>query len=76
MTITKQELSRFILQVAEGSYSADDWRRLAVNHYSDDKMEESRRKLVRYVLGYAPPPEQAGWTLKELLHGIVAELGA
>ena len=54
MTITKEDLSRFILQVAEGSYSRDDWQRIAVNHYSDKKMEEARRKLVRYVCGYEP----------------------
>jgi hypothetical protein len=76
MKITKDDLSRFILQVAERSYSRDDWQRIAVNHYSDEKMEEARRKLVRYVCGYAPPPEQSGLTLKELLHDIIAELAA
>lgn len=72
--ITKEELTRFILQVSEGSYTPEDWTRIAVNHFSDGKMEDARRKLVRYVLGYAPPKEEAHLSLKELLVAIVAEL--
>lgn len=74
--MTKDDLARFILQVAEGSYSREDWERIAVNHYRDDKMEAARVKLVRYALGYPPPPEEAHLSLKELLIGVVTELRA
>jgi len=49
--ITKDDLARFILQVSEGSYAPEDWARVAVSHYPDEKMEDARRKLVRYALG-------------------------
>ena len=72
--ITKDELMRFILQVSEGAYSLEDWGRIAVNHYHDEKMEEARRKLVRYVLGYPPPKEDEHLSLKERLVTIAATL--
>jgi hypothetical protein len=74
--MTRDDLARFILQVAEGSYSTDDWQRIAVNHYRDEKMEDARVKLVRYVSGHAAPPEEAHLSLKELLVAIAAELKA
>lgn len=72
--MTREELARFVLQVAEGSYAQEDWERIAVNHYPDKKMEEARVKLVRYVSGYAAPPEQAHLSLKELLIAMAADL--
>jgi hypothetical protein len=72
--ITKEQLARFILQVSEGSYPSEDWQRIAVNHYSDEKMEDARRKLVRYVLGYPPPKEEEHLSLKERLVAIAATL--
>ena len=72
--ITREELAGFILQVAEGNYSKEDWARIAVNHYSDERIEDARRKLVRYVCGYAPPADQAHLSLKQLLIAIAAEL--
>jgi len=72
--ITREELAEFILQVADGNYSKEDWVRIAVNHYSDERIEEARRKLVRYVLGYPPPADQAQLSLKQLLSIIAAEL--
>ena len=74
--MTRDDLARFILQVAEGSYSTADWQRIAVNHYRDEKMEGARVKLVRYVSGYAAPPEEAHLSLKELLVAIAADLKA
>jgi hypothetical protein len=74
--MTRDDLERFILQVAEGSYSRDDWERIAVNHYRDEKMEAARVKLVRYALGYAAPPEESHLSLKELLVAVAAELKA
>ena len=50
--ITKDELAQFILQVADGAYSQDDWQKIAVNHYTDEEMEDARIEMVRYVLGY------------------------
>jgi hypothetical protein len=72
--ITKDDLMRFILQVSEGTYSPEDWSRIAVNHYRDEKMEEARRKLVRYVLGYPSPKEEEHLSLKERLVAIAATL--
>ena len=72
--ITKDDLARFILQVSEGSYPPEDWARIAVNHYPDKKMEDARRKLVRYALGYPPPSEEEHLSLKELLVSIAATL--
>jgi hypothetical protein len=72
--ITKDELARFIIQVSEGTYSKEDWQRIAVNHYVDGKMEEARRKLVRYVLGYPPPKEEEHLSLKERLVKIAMSL--
>jgi len=74
--MTRDELARFILQVADGSYAPEDWQRIAVNHYRDDKMEAARVKLVRYALGYAPPAEEEHLSLKELLVTVAAELKA
>ena len=74
MKITKDDLARFILQVSEGNYHPEDWQRIAVNHYRDAKMEEARRKLVRYVLGYPPPREKEHLSLKERLVAIAATL--
>ena len=74
--ITKEELARFIIQVSEENYSREDWGRIAVNHYHDDEMEEARRKLVRYVLGYPPPQEEEHLSLKERLVAIAAKLKA
>ena len=45
-----------------------------MNHYRDEKMEDARRKLVRYVLGYSPPPEERDLSLKERLVAIAATL--
>ena len=72
--ITRDDLARFILQVSEGVYPPEDWERFAVNHYRDEKMEDARRKLVRYVLGYSPPPEERDLSLKERLVAIAATL--
>jgi hypothetical protein len=72
--ITKDDLARFILQVSEESYLPEDWQRIAVNHYRDEKMEEARGKLVRYVLGYPPPKEEEHLSLKERLVKIAASL--
>jgi len=72
--MTKDDLARFILEVADGSYSSDDWQRLAVNHYQDEKMEAARVKLVRYVLGYAVAPEEAHLSLRDRLVALAAEL--
>jgi hypothetical protein len=72
--VTRDELAQFILQVSEEKYSHEDWVRIAVNHYNDEKMEDARRKMVRYVLGYPPPSEEKHLSLKELLLKIVAEL--
>ena len=74
--MTKDDLARFILQVAEGAYSTADWQRIAVNHYQDEKMEDARVKLVRYVSGYAAPPEEAHLSLKERLVAIATNLRA
>jgi hypothetical protein len=72
--MSRHDLARFILQVAEGSYSTDDWQLIAVNHYQDEKMEEARRKLVRYASGYPAPPNEAHLSLKQLLVAVASEL--
>jgi len=74
--VTKEELARFILQVSEGTYAAEDWSRIAVAHYRDEKMETARVKLVRYALGYPAPPEESHLSLKALLVAVAAELKA
>jgi hypothetical protein len=72
--ITKDDLKQFILQVSEGSYSWEDWQRIAVNHYSDEKMEDARREMVHYVLDYPPPLGEAHLSLKEHLLKIATKL--
>ena len=72
--ITKDELRRFILQVSEGTYPPEDWNRIALQHYDNEEMEDARRKLVRYSLGYPPPEAEKHLTLKELLVAIAATL--
>ena len=72
--ITKDELRRIILQVSEGTYPPEDWNRIALQHYDNEEMEDARRKLVRYSLGYPPPEAEKHLTLKELLVAIAATL--
>jgi hypothetical protein len=72
--ISRADLARFIREVAEGNYSAQDWSRIAMRHYRDDKMDYARWKLVRYVLGYSVPGQEAYSSGKELLIAIAAEL--
>jgi hypothetical protein len=72
--ITKDDLTKFILQVAEGLYSRDDWQKIAVNHYEDEKMEDARREMVRYVLGYPAPDGEEQLPIKEHLMKIAAKL--
>jgi hypothetical protein len=71
---TKEDLARFILQVSEGLYSEEDWSRIAVAHYEDKEMEDARRKLVRYVLGYPPAKEENHLSLKERLAAVADRL--
>ena len=72
--ITRDQLARFILQVSEGSYAREDWERIAVNHYHDDKMEDARRKTVQYVLGYPAVAEEVHLSLKERLVAVASTL--
>ncbi|MCX6899913.1 MAG: hypothetical protein NT105_14585 [Verrucomicrobia bacterium] len=72
--ITKDELAQFILQVSDGTYSPEDWQKIAVNHYKDEKMEDARREMVRYVLGYPPPSGEEQLSLKERLLKIASRL--
>ncbi len=44
---SRQALANFIRKFAVGESSADDWKRFAVTHYSDELMESVRIRLVR-----------------------------
>lgn len=44
---SRKSLAEFIRKFAAGEGSADDWKRFAVTHYSDELMESVRIRLVR-----------------------------
>ena len=74
--MSRNDLAKFILQVADGSYSTDDWQSIVVNHYQDEKMEDARRKLVQYASGHPAPPNEAHLSFKQLLVAVADELKA
>ena len=67
---TKADLLVFVLRVADGIYTKEDWQRYAIAHYTDQTMEIARKKTVRYVLGYPSPSEESHPSLRELLAAI------
>ena len=71
---TRKDLAQFIVAVSRGDYSKEDWQRIAVTHYTDEAMEEARRKLVRYILGYPAPIDQAHKSVCNLLIEVAKEL--
>jgi hypothetical protein len=71
--ITRDEFIAFILRVASGAYSDADWQRMAITHYGDERMEDARRKLVRYVLS-SPAPKKESVSSDQRLISLAAAL--
>ena len=72
--MTREALAQFIEEVASGNYLVEDWKGIAVNHYSDTVMEEARRELVRYVGGHKEPRSASFENQKEALLDVARRL--
>ena len=49
----------FLLRLADNNLRDDDWNNFAVQHYSDEEIEQLRRSLVKRSLDF--PDWQIGW---------------
>ena len=54
---SRHALANLIRKFAAGESSADDWKRFAVAHYSDELMESVRIRLVRASIADGPKDE-------------------
>ena len=48
-------LNKLVAGADEPGYS-EDWRRIVINHYPDEQLEEIRRNIVRLRIQAGDPP--------------------
>ena len=55
----RNEFRGFLLRLADNNLRDDDWDTFAVQHYSDEEVEQLRQSLVKRSLDF--PEWQIGW---------------
>jgi hypothetical protein len=62
------EFADFLCRLAAGTVNAIEWNRFIVPHYSDDRLEEIRRSVVRLRIGQAGAVQWSDSEIAALQH--------
>jgi hypothetical protein len=62
------EFAKFLRRLAAGSVKEIEWNKFIVTHYSDDRLEEIRRSVVRLAIGQAGAVQWSDSELAALQH--------